>query len=274
MTVTEQTTAQNSVQRTTSRDTGAPAWIDLSTRDIEGAKAFYAELFGWTFEDSGGEEFAHYQFILRDGEPIGGLMSTVGMTCPEGGQLPTEWVVYLTVTDIDAAARAVETTGGGVVVPAMPVGDAGSMGVAIDPAGAAIGLWQAGDFAGFEPSSRPGSPVWFEAMSQNLDAVTPFYRDVFGWQLHEMPGDWRYVTNGDPQVATAGIGDARGVVAEGTPSYWRVYLSTADLDGDIHRLRGLDGAVLDGPVDSPHGRVATVADPQGASFQLLQPPSA
>ena len=50
--------------------------------------------------------------------------------------------------------------------------------------------------------------------------------------------------------------------------------STADLDGDIHRLRGLDGAVLDGPVDSPHGRVATVADPQGASFQLLQPPSA
>lgn len=120
MTVTEQTTAQNSVQRTTSRDTGAPAWIDLSTRDIEGAKAFYAELFGWTFEDRGGEEFAHYQFILRDGEPIGGLMSTVGMTCPEGGQLPTEWGVYLTVTDIDAAARAVETTGGGVVVPAMP----------------------------------------------------------------------------------------------------------------------------------------------------------
>ena len=143
MTVTEQTTAQNSVQRTTSRDTGAPAWIDLSTHDIEGAKAFYAELFGWTFEDSGGEEFAHYQFILRDGEPISGLMSTVGMTCPEGGQLPTEWGVYLTVPDIDAAARAVEATGGQIAVPAMPAGDAGSMGVAIDPAGAAIGLWQA-----------------------------------------------------------------------------------------------------------------------------------
>ena len=89
-----------------------------------------------------------------------------------------------------------------------------------------------------------------------------------------MPGDWRYVTNGSEETATAGLCDACGVVADGTPSYWRVYLTTSDVDGDLVRIGELGGSVLDGPVDSPYGRVATVSDPQGASFQLLQPPSA
>ena len=107
-----------------------------------------------------------------------------------------------------------------------------------------------------------------------LDKSIPFYEKVFGWAIHEMPGDWRYVTNGSEETATAGLCDARGVVADGTPSYWRVYLMTSDVDGDLVRIGELGGSVLDGPVDSPYGRVATVSDPQGASFQLLQPPSA
>lgn len=265
MTISQQT-AQSG---TAARVAGSPAWVDLSTKDIDGAKTFYSTLFGWTFEDRG-EEFGHYHYLLRDGQPVGGLMSTVGMTCPEGGELPTEWGVYLTVPDIEAAARAVESTGGRMAVPAMPVGDAGSMGVALDPAGAVIGLWQPGDFAGFESSDAPGSPVWFESMSQDIDAAIPFYRNVFGWQIHEMPGSWRYVTNGPEASATAGLCDARGVVADGTGSYWRVYLSTADLDADLVRIPGLGGAVLDGPADSPYGRIATIADPQGATFQLIQ----
>lgn len=267
------TSTQNADVTSPSRPAGSPAWIDLSTSDIEGAKEFYGALFGWTFEDRG-EEFAHYHYLLRDGAPVGGLMSTQGMTCPNGGELPTEWGVYLTVPDAEAAVAAVEQTGGQVIVPASPMGQAGTMAVAVDPAGAVIGLWQPGDFAGFEHSTEPGSPVWFESMSQSVDEAVPFYEKVFGWTINEMPGDWRYVTNGSEQTATAGLCDARGVVADGTPSYWRVYLTTSDVDGDLARIGELGGSVLDGPVDSPYGRVATVSDPQGASFQLLQPPSA
>ena len=39
------------------------------------------------------------------------------------------------------------------------------------------------------------------------------------------------------------------------------------------RVRELGGALLDGPIDSPFGRVATVADPEGASFQIIQHPA-
>lgn len=267
MTTTDTTTAP-----ATTRRTGTPTWVDLSTHDLQGATAFYAELFGWTFEDQG-EDLGHYQYILRDGGPVGGLMSSVGMTCPDGGPIPTEWGVYLTVPDMEKALVAVDDAGGKVVVPAMPVGDSGTMAVAIDPAGAVIGLWQPGTFDGFTTSTSPGSPVWFEEMSQSIDEAIPFYRSVFGWEIHEMPGDWRYVTNGPGESATAGLCDAKGVVAEGVPSYWRTYFTTNDLDADLARIPQLGGEVLDGPADSPYGRIATVTDPQGACFQLMQPPT-
>lgn len=275
MTTTDQTTIdQTTTDQTAShqrRGTGSPTWIDLSTPDAGGAKAFYGALFGWTFEDLG-EQFGHYHYILRDGAPVGGLMSTDGMTCPEGGELPIEWGVYLSVPDVESALRAASDAGGRVVVPAMPVGDAGTMAVILDPAGAAIGLWQPGDFVGFTTTTGAGTPVWFESMSQSIDDVIPFYREVFEWEIHEMEGDWRYVTNAAVASATAGLGDARGVVAEGVPSYWRIYLASADLDGDLQRIAPLGGTVLDGPVDSPWGRMATTADPDGASFQLIEPP--
>lgn len=267
MTTTDTTTAP-----TTTRRTGTPTWVDLSTHDLQGATTFYADLFGWTFEDRG-EEFGHYHYILRDGEPVGGAMSSVGQTCPDGGAIPTEWGVYLSVPDMDAALTAVPAAGGRVAVPAMPVGDSGTMAVAIDPSGAVIGLWQPGTFAGFATSTAPGSPVWFEEMTQAIDEAIPFYRSVFDWEIHEMPGDWRYVTNGPGESATAGLCDAKGVVADGTGSYWRTYFTTDDLDAALTRIPQLGGKVLDGPEDSPYGRVATVADPQGAHFQLMQPPS-
>ncbi|GMA40353.1 VOC family protein [Mobilicoccus caccae] len=244
MTRTETTTT------TTTRPVGSPTWIDLSTNDIDGAKAFYAALFGWSFEDQG-EDFGHYHYIRRGEDVVGGLMSTVGMTCPEGGDLPNEWGVYLTVTDVEATLATAESAGGRVIVPAMPVGTSGTMAVVLDPAGAAIGMWQPGDFVGCDHFMTAGTPAWFEAMSQDYAAALPFYREVFAWQVEEMPGEWSYATNGPEATATAGLCDARGVVAEGTPSYWRVYLGTADLDADLARIPELGGTVLDGPEDSP-----------------------
>ncbi len=45
---------------------GAPTWIDLGTNDLAGAKQFYTDLFGWTYQDTG-EEFGHYNIILSEG---------------------------------------------------------------------------------------------------------------------------------------------------------------------------------------------------------------
>ncbi|ETK37034.1 VOC family protein [Microbispora sp. ATCC PTA-5024] len=50
-------------------------------------------------------------------------------------------------------------------------------------------------------------------------------------------------------------------------------LQTADLDGDIERLRRA-GVVVEGPQEAPWGRFATFDDPDGNGIVLAGPPPA
>lgn len=257
---------------------GSPAWMDLSTPDMDGTMRFYSDLFGWQFVDQG-PDFGHYHFILSGSSVLGGLMSSVGMTCPSGGPIPTEWGVYLSVADLDEACAAAEKEGGHVVVSAMAVGDMGRMAMVIDAGGGVVGMWEPHSFAGFELPCTPGTQVWFEGMSLDFDAALTFYRNVFDWDVHWSSGGpdedvrqdqrWRYVTHGAEETAEAGLGDARGVFADGEQSRWRIYLGTSNFDSNLRRIPELGGHVLDGPVDSPFGPLATIRDPQGGQFQLI-----
>ena len=55
-------------------------------------------------------------------------------------------------------------------------------------------------------------------------------------------------------------------------SFWRDYINVEDTDATATRVAELGGKVLAGPEDSPYGRIATVTDPEGATFQLQQNP--
>ena len=249
--------------------TGAPIWIDLSTSDTEGAKKFYGELFGWQFTDTG-EDFGHYQMITKDGQSVGGAMdSTVG-----DDKWPTAWGVYLRSDDNAKTVQAVKDNGGQVLVDAMPVGDLGSMAIYTDPTGAAVGSWEVKEFAGFETPLTTGTPVWFELMSTDYDAAAPFYEKVFGWTLTPMDPDdpsFRYSTFGEGNDAAAGLCDAKNFIGD-SPSFWRIYLAVDDTEAAVEKIKELGGKLLDGPADSPFGRFATVADPQGAMFQINAAP--
>ncbi len=98
---------------------GALCWNELGTRDPEGAKAFYGEVFGWTAEEhkmvrnEGGPGPETYVEFKRDGDgaSIAGMMDIGGML-PD--QVPAHWLVYFGVEDADAAAAKVEAAGGQV----------------------------------------------------------------------------------------------------------------------------------------------------------------
>ena len=49
---------------------------------------------------------------------------------------------------------------------------------------------------------------------------------------------------------------------------WRVHFGVECTEQALQRVRKLGGSVLDGPIDSPFGRITTVADLEGASFQI------
>lgn len=253
------------------RPIGTTTWLDLATTDLRAAQDFYAGLFGWTFEDAG-EEFGHYRMVRNSGALVGGAMDVSGMTCPTGQPLPSEWGVYLAADDIDVRLEKAQSAGAQLVVPAHDAGSAGRFAVVLDPAGNAVGLWQAGDTEGYEFTAAPGSPVWFEVMTHDIEAAERFYTEVLDAKLVPMTepmedDSFRYVTNGAEEEATWGMGDATGVIPEGEGG-WRIYFAVDACDAAVDRIRELGGSLLDGPVDSPFGRIATVSDPTGASFQI------
>ncbi len=55
---------------------GAPCWIDLWTSDVEAARRFYAELFGWVAEEAN-PDFGGYFMFTQQGHPVAGAMGSM-----------------------------------------------------------------------------------------------------------------------------------------------------------------------------------------------------
>lgn len=264
-------------QTSTDARIGAPVWIELTTDDPVAARRFYQDLFGWTFSEPHAE-LGGYMFIDADGSPVGAMMSSTEMECPEGGEIPNSWDVFLAVSNADAAVEQARSAGARVLTDPHDAGEAGRFAMVLDPAGAPIGLWQAVGFSGITAADTPGHPTWFEVMSMDFDAALPFYRDTFSWDLAwlgdpEGSDGFRYVTHGDGPSAAAGLCDASAFYPASTQSFWRVYFAVADADATVTRIQQLGGRLVSETIeDSGFGRFATVADPTGARFLVNQAP--
>jgi uncharacterized protein len=245
---------------------GAPCWTDLWTSDLEGSRRFYRDLFGWEAQDPS-PDFDGYFMFTRDGVPVAGGMGDLG------GMAATDtWKIYLSTDDLDRTLGAAGAHGAEVVVPAMPVADLGTQAVLVDPAGANVGLWQAGTFPGFTVLEEHGAPSWFELYTRDFAPALTFYRSLFGFETTAV-GDtdaFRYSTVRVPgtEVELAGIMDAGSFLPEGTSSHWITYWEVDDCDAASARVSALGGSVLEDPTDTPYGRMAGVADPTGARFKL------
>jgi predicted enzyme related to lactoylglutathione lyase len=113
------------------------SWCELLTNDVDSAKKFYAELFGWTMDDQPMPDDAGNYTILRiDGRPVGGIMKMPPQV-PAG--TPPHWGTYVTVDDIDAVAAKVQELGGRILVPPSDSPDARFC-VFQDPHGAVLSI--------------------------------------------------------------------------------------------------------------------------------------
>ena len=249
---------------------GTPCWIDLMSADAQQAAKFYTALFGWTAEVSDDPQYGGYTIMSKGDATVAGLGQA-----PEGAPFANVWTTYLQTDDVDKTSTAATEAGGQVMMPAMKVGDQGAMAVLADPSGAAVGLWQPEQHRGFGRVGESGTPVWHELMSRNYEAALTFYTRLFGWTLTplEDSGDFRYSTaslGGDP---FGGVMDAATMLPDGVPSFWQVYIGVDDVDAAIAKAKELGGALLREPQDSPYGRMAGIADPFGAAFQLNSLPN-
>jgi uncharacterized protein len=98
---------------------------------------------------------------------------------------------------------------------------------------------------------------------------------VYRWDTDTVgdSDEFRYTTmrNPDGKGELAGIMDATSHLAEGSPAFWSVYWEVDDIDATVANVKTLGGSVVEGAMDTPHGRLATVTDPTGAQFKLRTP---
>ena len=244
---------------------GTPCWIDVSVPDLDAARLFYEGLFGWNML-GGSPEYGGYLNCAKNDRLAAGIGPKM---MPDA---PTAWTVHFATSDVDAAAERVGAHGGQVRMGPLDVMDLGRLALCSDPSGATFGLWQAGSHLGVGVANEPASLIWTEQLSGSSEANLAFYGAVFGWEFHDMSScDLQYSTFASEGRDIGGVGEYGAGEAERPPQWW-VYLAVDDTDEAVDRVVKLGGSVLRPPADSPYGRLAMVADNQGASFALMAAP--
>ena len=260
---------------------GMPSWIDLSTPDQAGAKAFYSELFGWTYTDNpiSADDQSQFYSMAQIGEETAGGIFTLSNEMAEAG-MPPCWQLYFTVAEVDASvARAVEL-GGSVLqepfdvepAPGMAVG---RVAVIQDPGGAVACLWQPISHIGATVRQEHGTFEWVECLSSDQDATVKFYEDLFGASFMSMPGmEEGYYKVGmiDGQPAFGVMNIPPELAAQDVPPHWGLYFRVDDVDAAIAAATANGGKIANAAFDAPGiGRIGHILDPQGVSLGLMTP---
>jgi uncharacterized protein len=251
----------------TSYAQGTPNWVDLQTTDQSAAKQFYAGLFGWTYDDQAMPEGGAVYSMAMLGD------KTVAAIAPQSPDMaaagaPPMWNTYIAVDNVDDAVAKVEAAGGQVAMPPFDIMDAGRMAFVMDPGGAGVALWQAGQHIGATLVNEPGTLSWNELITNDPSAIK-FYEQVLGMTTSTMDmGDGSEYTLFE--VGGQQVGGSTPPPMEGIPNVWNVYFAVDDADATAAKVTELGGSVVAEPFDTPVGRIAVVRDAQGATFSIIK----
>ncbi|TVT44283.1 VOC family protein [Amycolatopsis rhizosphaerae] len=247
---------------------GTPCWVELATGDEDTAQRFYGKLFGWRFDAhrDPSTPTGRYLIATLGGSQVGGLYRRAEGSAPQ-------WTVNISVHNTAGAAEWVARLGGVVTLGPVGIPRRGSVLHAMDPAGAPLVLWQPPPDWDF----GTGVPNTFATADLNThDGATAdaFFGRLFRyrclqigdhhgidyaeWQLDHQPVLYRYVMG--PEYPAD------------TPPHWMVYFAAdpaVGVDATAGHAVMLGGRIVVGAYDSPWGRIAVVADPDGAVFSIV-----
>lgn len=260
---------------------GDHIWYELLTPDAEGAQAFYAPMVGWTFRDSGTPGVDYRMFASPEAD-IGGLMQTT-----DG--MPSAWLGYVAVDDVDAMATSIGEGGGQVHVPPADIPGVGRFAMVNDPAGALFYVMtptppadrpdaESQSFAYDRP--RVGHCAWNELMTPDPDGALGFYGQRFGWVKDggmEMGplGTYTFLrhTGRAPDGSPPGhgmIGAVMPMMPGAERPLWTHYFRVADIDAAARHIQSEGGRMIQEPTEIPGGDFSlTAVDPQGVPFGLV-----
>jgi uncharacterized protein len=249
---------------------GRFVWHDIVTSDLERSRRFYAGLFGWRYQDLQVGS-ASYLMILGPGGPQGGLMPAAHLDPGRGtgGQV----MAFLSVADVDRAARAATAEGGQVLSAPFEVPGMGRLAVLADSGGASFSVIHSavGDAPPAPP--RSGTFCWEQLHSRHPVRARRFYQSVVGWQLGPAPGahevqQFTVGPAGRTKAAASLAGTRRADSADG--DRWLSYVLVPDRAAACDRVRQLGGKVGETVRAGRLGTLTVFEDDLGIPLGLLE----
>lgn len=242
---------------------GEVIWRELMVPNVEKAKGFYGELFGWAFEvmpmpDKPDEP---YTIIKCGGRGIGGMARL-----PSEVPAPPMWTSVVWTADVDKSIATVKKHGGQVYFGPVDLPGVGRYAHVGDQDKACIAmLTPAGESETKPERPSAGTFCWETLGTSDVERAKTFYADVFGWtpkaQEH-MPGSLFWA--GESMVADI-------QKAEGFPPCWTTYVVVDKLEAARERAEKLGAEIMVAEIPVPGvGRFAIIGDPDGAWLGLFE----
>ncbi|VAV88750.1 hypothetical protein MNBD_ALPHA08-2297 [hydrothermal vent metagenome] len=113
------------------------SWLELNTHQPEDAMAFYSETLGWEFESTELPQGGSYWVASHNDKAVGGVFA---LDDTDHGEIPSHWMTYMQVSNIDDAQTSARKSGGKVTRPALCLDGIGKLAVITDSSGALVGL--------------------------------------------------------------------------------------------------------------------------------------
>jgi predicted enzyme related to lactoylglutathione lyase len=252
---------------------GKFVWFEHASKDPKRAQKFYEGVLGWKVLPWGDTTYE----MIAAGDPTDMNNMIGGYTEPEDGSPRAHWISYVSVEDVDAAARAAAASGGRVLESPHDLPGVGRTARIADPQGAELYLFKndAGDPPDPPATAPPpaGRFFWSELHTTDPARALSFYEKVVGFthQTMDTGGGGPYHVLSKGGVGRGGV-THHGVGGEsGAAPHWLPYVAVDDPDATLARAKKLGGKVHIGPADIPGvGRFGVLEDPTGAVLAVMK----
>jgi predicted enzyme related to lactoylglutathione lyase len=259
--------AQPSGAAAASAEPGRFVWRDLLTKDVNAAKKFYGDLFGWRFENTKRNDRPYV--LARSGSTLVGGIVDVSSIADAGSQ----WLSFMSVSDVDKTVALVQSGGGKVLAEPREVGKLARAAVVTDPQGAPLGLAQLRRDTPDPLDPTPNHFFWQEYLARDADKALAFYRQLAGYQsaIQEtrLGVDYHVLRT---TRGRAGLFQLPPKVVDVQPN-WLPYVLVTDPAALATRVTGLGGRiVVPAAPERRNGSLVVIADPAGAVLALQKYP--
>ncbi len=251
---------------TAERHAGKIAFAELVTPDLAATERFYGTLFGWTFQAVPG---SREPFV--EASAHGRVVAALLQREKPAGRRPS-WLTCLAAADVQSADSLAEQHGGRLLFPPFDVPGLGRAAVLADPQGAVFAVFTATAGEPPEQLAAPGDWIWSSLITSDPATDAAFYKALLGYEVFALPdpAEAQHLILASGAFARASVNPLPSAQPDVAPR-WLSFVRVDDATAMAAQVAALGGRVVVPPrLDRHGGKIAVVADPEGALFGLME----